>query len=154
MELFRIAKTAYISDLSGAGAKMYGGRWNRPGMAMLYTSQARSLAMLELIVHFSASSALKLDYSFLTIHINQDSIIDLDRNVLPSNILNLNQNILWEISEDYFLKRDILALRVPSVLIPEEFNVLLNPSHLEYKEIHAQNIEKVSLDERFGTIRR
>jgi RES domain-containing protein len=153
MELYRIAKTSYISDLSGAGAKMYGGRWNRPGMAMLYTSQARSLAVLELIVHFNSSAALKLDYSFLTLNISENLIFDVDISLLPTNNLNINQNSLWEISENYFLKRDILALRVPSVVISEEFNVLLNPNHSLYKEIIPQKIEKISLDERFGYIR-
>jgi RES domain-containing protein len=153
MDLFRIAKTTYISDLSGAGAKMYGGRWNRPGMALLYTSQARSLAMLELIVHFSASSALKLDYSFLTLSIDDDLIVDLDKSILPENTIKLNESRLWEISEDYFMVQGVLALRVPSVVIPEEYNVLLNPNHAAFSKIQALKIDKVSLDERFNSIK-
>jgi RES domain-containing protein len=154
MELYRIAKTIYISDLSGAGAKMYGGRWNRPGMAMLYTSQARSLAILELIVHFNASSALNLDYSFLTLKIDESLIVDLDRTLLPLNNILFNENRLWEIAEDYFLKKNVMALRVPSVVVPEEFNVLINPNHAGFSNIQAENIQRISLDERFGKINR
>jgi RES domain-containing protein len=152
MKLFRIAKTIYASDLSGVGAKMYGGRWNKPGIAMLYTSEARSLAILELIVHFNASTALKLDYSFLTLEIEDHLIVDLNTSLLSSSFLRINENSLWEISEEYFIKKNVLALRVPSVVIPEEFNVLLNPNHNNFSKIKTLGIQKISLDERFKTV--
>jgi|GEM_PF-4679954 len=65
MIVYRIAQTKYAQDITGSGAKKYGGRWNRPGVAALYTSQQRSLCMLELLVHFNAQAAFKQDYSFI-----------------------------------------------------------------------------------------
>src|SRR5699024_12459459 len=53
MQLYRLAKEEYIRDLSGTGARLYGGRWNKKGMPMLYTSEHRSMALLELFVHRS-----------------------------------------------------------------------------------------------------
>lgn len=51
MKLYRIATTAHIKDLSGAGARLYGGRWNEKGVAVIYTSESRALAVLEYLVH-------------------------------------------------------------------------------------------------------
>jgi len=51
--VYRIAKTRYIYDLTGAGARLYGGRWNQKGIGMIYTSENRSLASLEFLVHIA-----------------------------------------------------------------------------------------------------
>jgi len=51
--LYRIAKTRHIYDLTGAGARLYGGRWNHKGIGMIYTSETRSLASLEFLVHIA-----------------------------------------------------------------------------------------------------
>ncbi|MBM2839324.1 MAG: family phosphorylase, partial [Deltaproteobacteria bacterium] len=66
MDLFRIAKTKYINDLSGNGARVYGGRWNEKGVAVIYTSESRALAALEFLVHTPMALAPK-DLSMLTI---------------------------------------------------------------------------------------
>lgn len=149
MNVFRIAKSNYIQDLSGEGARIYGGRWNRPGVAVLYTSQARSLAMLELIVHFSALNAMKEQYSFLSLSIPNEFIETIDLNLLRNIQFGLNNNKLWEITEDYFFRKNILALKVPSILIPEEFNVLLNPQHPNYQLIKKISIMEIDIDDRF-----
>ncbi|MCA9448346.1 MAG: RES family NAD+ phosphorylase, partial [Candidatus Omnitrophica bacterium] len=54
MEVFRVAREAYKTDLSGTGARINGGRWNSPGKAVLYTSENRSLAILETLVHITS----------------------------------------------------------------------------------------------------
>ena len=53
MFLYRIAKESYIRDLSGSGPRLYGGRWNPKGVSVIYTSENRALAVLELFVHMS-----------------------------------------------------------------------------------------------------
>jgi RES domain-containing protein len=68
MHVYRIAKTAFINDLSGMGAKIYGGRWNKKGTALIYASENRSLAFLELLVHLPLSLMPK-ELSIATIHI-------------------------------------------------------------------------------------
>ncbi|MBK7637232.1 MAG: RES family NAD+ phosphorylase [Saprospiraceae bacterium] len=77
MEVYRICRSKYSNDLSGEGAKLYGGRWNRPGIAALYTSESRALALLELIVHFNSANALCLDYDFLALSIDETQIVSL-----------------------------------------------------------------------------
>lgn len=148
MVIYRISRTKFINDLSGEGAKLYGGRWNRPGVPMLYTSQARSLALLELIVHFNASSALQLDYSFLSLSVPDAYVIDIEENIFAETNINLSTEMFLKLSEEYFSKKNVMALRVPSVIIPQEFNVLLNPLHVNFSKIKIQRIEPIFLDKR------
>lgn len=148
MDLYRISQTKYINDLTGTGAKIYGARWNRPGVAALYTSEARSLAMLELLVHFSSKQAFSLSYSFIHLEIDESFIQEIDLGQLPKNELEINDNRLWDIT-DYYFNRNCMAIKVPSVLIPQEFNIILNPAHYNYHKIEIKNIELISIDERF-----
>ncbi|NIR50304.1 RES family NAD+ phosphorylase [candidate division KSB1 bacterium] len=53
MKVYRIARSAYIEDLSGTGARLYGGRWNHKGTSIVYTSKNRALATVEYLVHVS-----------------------------------------------------------------------------------------------------
>lgn len=152
MNLYRITKTKYANDISGEGAKMYGARWNRPGMAVLYTSEARSLALLELIVHFDSKNAFKLPHSYISLEIENFFIETLDNSLLPKTKLEPNDDRLWKITDYYFKEKKVLALKVPSVLIPEENNIILNAEHADYKSIKLINIEPINLDERFKNI--
>jgi RES domain-containing protein len=148
MLVYRICRSNYAGDMSGMGAKLYGGRWNRPGVPVLYTSFARSLAVLELLVHFESKSALKMPYSIIKIFVPDELITSLDINLLPKDRLLINDDRLWRLLDDFFYNKNVLALRVPSMVIGEEFNVLLNPNHPFYQECKVQNIEAFSLDER------
>ena len=149
MKVYRIAKTLYVNDLSGEGARLHGGRWNRPGVPVLYTSQARSLALLELIVHFAAYNAIKDSFSFLCLEIPDVEIISIDNQLLKGNKFDLNNQKLWEISEHYFFRENVLGIKVPSILIPEESNIILNPFHPNFKQIKKISIDSIDLDERF-----
>ncbi len=57
MLVYRIAKKDVVKDLTGTGAKLYGGRWNHRGTAVVYTSETRALATVEFLVHVSLSNA-------------------------------------------------------------------------------------------------
>lgn len=149
MLVYRIARDTYIEDFSGEGARLYGGRWNRPGLAVLYTSQARSLALLELLVHFSSISAMQLPYSYAVLDVPNEFVVELPTGSLPKNLHLYNQTELWSITEHYFMKEDTLALRVPSVLVCGEYNYLLNPAHALYKKIRCLSIDNAVLDERY-----
>jgi RES domain-containing protein len=149
MNVFRISQTKYINDITGTGAKQFGGRWNKPGVAALYTSEARSLAMLELIVHFASKQAFEQSYSFLNLEINEKLIVNINEDYLPKNILSINDNRLWDITEHYFFKENALAIKVPSVLISQEFNIIINPIHARFNEVIIKSFETVNLDERF-----
>ncbi|MBP6446496.1 MAG: RES family NAD+ phosphorylase [Saprospiraceae bacterium] len=151
MEVYRICRSKYSNDLSGEGAKLYGGRWNRPGIAALYTSESRALALLELIVHFNSANALCLDYDFLALSIDETQIVSLCEEVQDYE----SQNKIFpyqEKTEVLFLEKQVLAIKVPSVIIPQEYNIIINPTHQGMKSIHILTKEKVMMDKRLRPV--
>lgn len=150
MIVYRIAQTKYAQDITGSGAKKYGGRWNRPGVAALYTSQQRSLCMLELLVHFNAQAAFKQDYSFMTIDIGESDMVDLSHMQYTASDLFLNNESLWRITDKHFAIDKKSAIKVPSVIIPQEFNIIINPEHSSFGANNLKQIEKAVVDHRLA----
>jgi RES domain-containing protein len=109
------------------GAMVAGGRWNPIGVPMLYTAEHLSLACLEVLVHLDKGQ-LPRDYVW-------------SRTELPGCPALLTQSIppsvvsCQEAGEAWITSANQLAIRVPSVIMPEEFNVLLNPLHTEYTSL-------------------
>lgn len=147
MLVYRISRTKYSDDLSGLGARMYGGRWNRPGLAALYTSQNRALALLELIVHFNSKDALKLDYEFIVLKLEDNQIVSLVDEVTTYFQSGIEYPCK-EKTESLFINENVFAIRVPSVIVPQEHNVILNPAHDLMKDVSIVSKEKVMLDGR------
>lgn len=148
MKVYRISRDKYIHDLSGVGAKTHGGRWNKPGTSALYTSEARSLALLELIVHFNSLAAFNLNYYFAIIEIDENQIMNVDSHVLPKNLDGINLHSLWNITESYFTSSEILGIKVPSIIVPNEYNFVLNPLSFHYNNVRIVQTEPVVIDAR------
>lgn len=148
MEVFRISKTKYIHDISGHGAKLYGGRWNRPGVAALYTSSHRSLALLELIVHFESSDAIADTFRFARISVPESHVFELPFNFTDEKDFRFNNQDLWNLTEYYFFDMNCLGIWVPSVILPQEKNLILNPQHLDFKYVKVIEIESAQMDPR------
>ncbi|OCQ54545.1 RES domain protein [Photorhabdus australis subsp. thailandensis] len=108
---------------------MYGGRWNLKGVPMLYLATSISLAMLETLVHFEDGALLE-EYLLLSIEIDDKEIIILDRKYLPSN---WNERVIPDdtriLGSDWMSYGDSVGLIVPSVIVPQENNLLVNPQH-------------------------
>ncbi|MDY6934824.1 MAG: RES family NAD+ phosphorylase [Spirochaetota bacterium] len=149
MQVFRIAKTRYINDLTGSGAKAYGGRWNRKGYGVIYTSESRSLATLEYLVHVPLS-IIPTGLSIACIEIPDDIIpklISIDD--LPLNWRDYPAPPgLAELGTDWVLSRDSLLLRIPSVIVENESNVLINPIHPEINNVAISRVESYTFDNR------
>jgi len=149
VKVYRIAKTKYINDLSGAGAKLHGGRWNHIGHGIIYTSESRALATVEYVVHIPIS-LLPTDCSVATIEITSgiipEQILPSD---LPSNWSSIPPPIeLAELGTVWALKNNSLLLRVPSAAVAGDFNILINTLHPDMKHVTISNIEKYEYDER------
>ncbi|UJJ60603.1 RES family NAD+ phosphorylase [Rhodanobacter denitrificans] len=135
-------------DISGAGAKKTGGRWNRPGTPVVYASPSIALACLETIVHLGASS-LPLNRFLVRLDV-PDAVwkkrITLDPPVgweaEPAGAVSLTAGDQWLSSMDSAL------LLVPSVIIPEEFNVLVNPLHAGARRIVVTKLRQFRYDTR------
>ncbi len=152
MEVFRIAKNKFIDDLSGAGSRLHGGRWNKKGTAVVYTSCYRSLAALELIVHVPQKN-LTNDYQLAIIDIPEGiNMKIIYAESLPEHWRTVSINPhLQGIGDRWLAEGMYCILQVPSVVIPQEWNYVINPAHPEAKEIRIVKTEDLILDERFVT---
>lgn len=147
MVVFRISNCRFIDDLSGTGAAMYGGRWNSIGIHMVYTAGSGSLAMLESLVHFGGR--IVGDYCQLALELQEDNIIELKEDTLPGNWRESPApDALKVFGNQFILNGKSAVLKVPSVLVPNESNYLLNPEHPEFKKIRMLVKSKIKFDDR------
>lgn len=146
--VYRISKTKYISDLNGTGAKLFGGRWNTKGNGILYTAENIALCALETLVHISTSTLQ--DFSIATIQIPDEASVEtLESDQLPNNWDKYPAPaILAQVGDRWLQSNLSLLLRVPSVIVPQEFNVLVNPLHPEFSRVNLANVEPFVFDER------
>lgn len=150
MELFRITQEKYAEDLSGNGARLYGGRWNSEGLFAVYTSSSRSLALLETLAHTPAKILQERIYILVTLSV-PDAIKteESDREKLTAGWDAPDTRPLTKKMGDKFLRnKSGLLLIVPSVLMPEENNYILNPLHPDIKKVKLVNKRRIYFDNR------
>lgn len=150
MIVFRIARTSYIRDLSGTGAKRYGGRWNAKGTAILYTSRHRSLAILELLVNANIQT-LPNELSILKLQLpDLSNSVELSPSDLPDNWRNTPAPFrLSKIGSDWIDSGSSLTMTVPSVIVPEEQNILVNPGQPDFNQVKIESVSSFNIDSRF-----
>ena len=143
--------TYVADDLTGTGAKLTGGRWNEKGFAMVYASETRAMACLETIVHLNAG-ALPLNRYLVAIDVPDTTWAKAQRETAASLAVGWDAEPAGKVSIDFgtdWLKTGATALLVvPSVVVPEEFNVLINPFHPDRKGLTANKIRKWTYDPR------
>jgi RES domain-containing protein len=152
IHLWRIATdtpTYGADDLSGAGAASGGGRWNRTGTPALYTSGSIALACLETLVHLG-SSTLPLNRYLVRIDAPDDVWARRTRlappvgwDAIPPGLVSIEAGQSWLVSGASAL------LEVPSVVVPEEANVVVNPHHADARSLKATKLRKWAYDARF-----
>ena len=137
-------------ELAGKGAELSGGRWNRPGTAMVYTSTTRALACLETVVHL-ADHPLPLNRYLVQISVPAaawSAAIRLD----PVDQVGWDAKPVGKVSLDWGQRwardRQTLLARVPSIVVPEEDNVLINPAHPDAASVKAIKLRKWLYDAR------
>ena len=146
---WRIIKTRYSADaFSGEGARLYGGRWNSSGIAMVYTAGSKSLATLELLVHLHTTSVLP-SFSICPVDFD-DSLVELiDPTKLPRDWRESPPPIsLRAVGDDWISRSSSVVLRVPSAVIESEYNYLINPAHKDFKNLVIGGMEVFELDPR------
>ncbi len=147
---YRIAQSQYIDDLSGYGAYLYGGRWNLPGTYCLYLASHRSLAYLEFLVHQYDRELWPTDLMIATIEIKDNTLIhELIGEELPINWQSMKYDVQVQQTTTRLFTDMTLGLKVPSVVVPGEFNYLLNPRFHGYEgAINIKDIAPANFDER------
>lgn len=139
-------------DLSGKGAEISGGRWNRPGTPLVYAASSRALACLETVVHLGSAS-LPLNRYLVAIQVPNelwkaadtlDPAAHVGWDALPAGKVSLDWGEQWARSG-----RSLIA-RVPSVIVPEELNLLINPRHPDAHRLRATKQRRWLYDGRLG----
>jgi RES domain-containing protein len=147
MKVYRIGRCEYINDLSGTGAALYGGRWHSKGTYILYTSSSASLALLESVVHISNIQVV--DFCMICLEIPDYSIEKISVEELPANWFeNPPADALKTIGDAFFSANEFLALELPSAIVPEENNYLLNPFHSLFTKVKVLFVRNIAIDKR------
>lgn len=132
----------------GEGARRYGGRWNSVGVAMVYASEHKSLAALEVRVHINTTKKLKR-YKCFPFEFDQKLMKDFPLGSLPKDWQQEPPPpSLQQLGDAWVRAADSPILAVPSVIIPDERNYLLNPKHPQFAKIKIGKSEDIAFDPR------
>ena len=152
MIVYRIGNCSYIRDLSGKGAALYGARWNSKDIYMVYTAQSRALALLEAVVHIGKIPVG--GYCMLTLEIPDESIERVGVANLPNGWYNNPPpDYLKTIGDNFINAGKHLALEIPSVIMMEEHNYLINPAHPLFKKVVIISERPVTIDHRLFPVK-
>jgi len=153
--LWRIATDTpdYVAeDLTGKGAERSGGRWNRVGTPMVYCAGHRSLACLETLVHL-ARRPLPLNRFLVEITV-PDAAWRAASEVDAASLVGWDAEPAGRVSLDWGTRwargATTLLARVPSIIVPEEFNVLINPSHAGILAVRSRKVRRFTYDARLA----
>ncbi len=147
MNLFRFTSAKYNEDISGHGAKLFGGRWNSKGLAAVYTSETISLSLLEVLAHSVQIEDLNEKF-LMTITVPGDSSV--------YKILSQKLSEGWQndtaytrfIGDSFLRDNKYLLLQVPSAIIKTEFNFIINPAHPDFKKVKLKSFQVFEFDSR------
>lgn len=146
VEVYRLHSSRYPAK-SGRGAALYGGRWNPPGLETIYAAQSRSLAALEILVHYAV---LPRDFVLTPIRIPEDRVLIMR--------LREEEPYMWPFPYAHtqhlgmrWLPK-VAVLSVSSAIIPQERIYVLNPAHAEFQHIEFLESERFQFDPRLKPI--
>ena len=148
---WRLVRPAYADPhaaFSGEGARRFGGRWNAPGRPVVYASLHLSLAALETLAH-ADRRRFQRDHVTFQVRVPHELILELRDEDLPAD---------WRarpvstgaraVGDAWLAQRASVALTVPSVLVPQERNLLLDPAHPRFDEVHIGAPQRFRFDDR------
>jgi RES domain-containing protein len=133
---------------SGDGSRRSGGRWNSRGLRAVYVADSLALATLEIMVHGVSYETLKNCVGIL-VTIPEKIIQEVDEKSLPKNWRdNIPPPELRELGDRWLNEQESAALKVPSAVIPVEFNYVLNPRHKDFGRIEITEPLSLTFDRR------
>jgi RES domain-containing protein len=148
LEAWRIVKSKHAATaFTGEGAALFGGRWNSRGVAVVYTSATRSLAALETLVHFNPP--VQFSYQIFGLRFREELLEKLAPAQLPTDWrAEPPTQATMRLVDRWVREGRSAVLAVPSAIIPEEANYLLNPAHRDFKRIQIGEPEAFAFDAR------
>jgi len=148
--IWRLAREAHQA-LDGEGARLNGGRWNSEGVAVVYASASLSLAVLEYLVHVEPS-LIPADLVAMEIELPDDPTLGaiVDPALFPAGDWRTYPAPEWqaELGDLWVEDETFLWLAVPSAIVPEEHNVLLNPQHPRMADVRTVGTRSFRFDRR------
>lgn len=151
MKVYRITKRKYAADLSGRGAAINAGRWNRQGTHLIYSASTRALAVLECLVHLDGALLAVADFVLLTLQLPSAEAAEFTQaNVLEAFRDGTPKERLQSIGDQFVHDGEALYCHVPSLVLPEEHNILINPRHPDAAEIQIVHQRPFHFDRRLG----
>jgi len=137
------------NPFDGEGARICGGRWNSVGTSIVYASATRSLAILEKLVHAEGELSALLECVAFPVIIPEVLIRTFDRSLLPNDWHLANGSPGLKLLGDAWIHRsDSPALKVPSAVVIEEDNYLLNPLHPDFSRLVLGTAQPLPIDQR------
>jgi len=141
VEVFRISRAQYADNLTASGVA---NRWNYENEYVLYTAASRSLATLELVVQRAAIQP-HFTCQLVVIRINDDESLyeQFTQKELPQNWRQEQAYpLLQRLGSQWYHRKSALVLKIPSAIIPKEYNYIINTSHPDFKEEHIKIVDK------------
>lgn len=152
MRVYRVERNKYLkSTLKGIGAASTEGyRWNSLSTYLVYSAESRALATLEVSVHLDLSEDLPTDRSYVEIDIPDDiQILEIDPADLPENWDSRPPILETQfIGDDFVRDSEAAVLKVPSCIVPQEYNYLVNPNHPDSSRIKVISETSMNFDPR------
>ena len=152
IQSWRITSEQYqASAFEGEGARRFGGRWNSPGRPMIYLAGSLALAALEQLVHLSRTDLLEDQFVRFRVRFPEETVLELDRSVLSGDWTD-KLEVTRRLGDSWSEAGDSLALEVPSAIVTEESNYLVNPDHPAFDRIEVGSPEPFTFDERLSDL--
>jgi len=149
MRAYRIVKKRHmLTAFTGEGARAYGGRWNFPGIPMVYAAHTRALAALESLAHFGGAER-RMEFVTFELELADKLAMRVELADLPRDWRNPEPSPTTQaIGSEWQRSARSVALVVPSVHVPQESCVLLNPEHPDTDKILVAYPEPFNFDQR------
>ncbi|MDO9551131.1 RES family NAD+ phosphorylase [Rhodonellum sp.] len=152
MIVFRVERQKYLdTTLTGIGASMSEGyRWNSINTRIVYTAETRALATLEVAVHLDIGEDLPEDRYYVEIEIPDEiTILEVSIEDLPEDWDAKPPTLTTQtIGDDFINYNEAAILKVPSSIVPQEFNYLINPNHQDASKVKVLSTSKMIFDSR------
>ena len=147
---WRVVKEDFaIRAFDGEGARVWGGRWNSAGRAVVYTSATTSLGLLEKMVH--ADSGLPPIYITVSVTFDANLVETVEPGRLPADWRSLPAPFtLKRIGDEWVGSMRSCILEVPSAIVPHESNFILNPKHPDFPAIEIGEPINLDIDHRLN----
>jgi RES domain-containing protein len=148
---WRITRKKYVREaFSGEGAKQFAGRWNPIGYPVIYVAESLSLAILELIVHLENDSDIS-SFAAIPVNFSRSIVQVLPESQWPDNWFSLPiSEPSQQVGKTWIEEMSSVVLQVPSSVVPQECNFLINPRHPKFSKIKIGTPQSLHIDQRIS----